>query len=98
MIGGWRRRVERIEGLTLDALLIAAAVAVSEDSVQEWLLGHPPALYHGLALLHAVAVGVPGHDLCAPCRPPAVGVGRPRRRATGLDRARQDRRAEALVA
>lgn len=55
MIGGWRRRVERIEGLTLDALLIAAAVAVSEDAVQEWLLGHPPALYHGLALLHAVA-------------------------------------------
>ncbi|MEZ4454692.1 MAG: hypothetical protein R3B09_34895 [Nannocystaceae bacterium] len=55
MIGARRRRIERIEGVTLDAILIAAAVAVSEDAVQEWLMEHPPALFHGLALLHCVA-------------------------------------------
>lgn len=49
-----RRRFERIEGFAFDAILVAVAVAVSEDAVQAWLLEHPPALYHGLAALHVV--------------------------------------------
>jgi hypothetical protein len=50
-----RRRVERFQGVGFDALLVAVAVAVSEDAVQEWLMAHPAALFHGLAALHVVA-------------------------------------------
>lgn len=50
-----RRRLERLQGLAFDVVLVAIAVAVSEDAVQAWLMEHPPFLYHGLAALHIVA-------------------------------------------
>jgi hypothetical protein len=50
-----RRRLERLQGLAFDVVLVAVAVAVSEDAVQAWLMEHPPFLYHGLAALHVVA-------------------------------------------
>lgn len=50
-----RRRLERLQGVAFDAILVAIAVAVSEDAVQAWLMEHPPLLYHGLAALHIAA-------------------------------------------
>lgn len=52
---GARSRIRRAEGVAFDAILVAVAVAVSEDAVQEWLLARPAALFHGLAALHVVA-------------------------------------------
>ena len=46
----------RLAGVSLDALLVAVAAAVSEDRVQQWLMEHPDALYHGLVLLHLVTL------------------------------------------
>lgn len=54
MGGARRRRLERLEGVAFDAVLVAVAVAVSEDAVQSWLFEHPAALFHGLAALHVV--------------------------------------------
>jgi hypothetical protein len=49
-----RRRLERIQGIAFDAILIAIAAAAGEQVVQSWLFEHPRALFHGLTALHLI--------------------------------------------
>jgi hypothetical protein len=52
---GLRARIERIEGIAFDVVLLAIAAWVAEDWVQAWLLEHPAGLYWSLSALHLAA-------------------------------------------
>jgi hypothetical protein len=49
-----RTHFERGQGVAFDVLLIAVAIAVSEEVVQAWLFDNPQSLSYGLSFLHLV--------------------------------------------
>lgn len=51
----WRRRLERAEGVALDALLIGIATTFASPQVRSWLRDDPDVLYRVTALLHVIA-------------------------------------------
>lgn len=52
----WHRsRLEQVEGIAFDVVLVTVAVMVSTDEVQAWLFEHPRELYYGVSALHVIA-------------------------------------------
>jgi hypothetical protein len=51
----WRNRLERVEGVAFDAILIGVATTFASPQVRAWLRGDPELLYQVTALLHVIA-------------------------------------------